>query len=54
MSTHCAYSHFSATLDRTGVDWWLCMFDFETYWDNSEATPATATLPAFPMAIAAC
>ncbi len=30
------------------------MFDFETYWDNSEATRATATSPAFPMTIAAC
>jgi len=30
------------------------MFEFETYWDNSEATPATAALPAFPMTIAAC
>jgi hypothetical protein len=30
------------------------MFDFEAYWNNSEATPATATSPAFPMTIAAC
>jgi hypothetical protein len=54
MSAYCAFSHFSAMLDRAGVDWWLCMFDFEIYWDNSEATPATEKLPAFPMAIAAC
>ena len=30
------------------------MFDFQTYWDNSEATPATEDWPAFPMTIAAC
>jgi hypothetical protein len=30
------------------------MFEFETYWDNSEATPATQEYPAFPMTIAAC
>lgn len=54
MSAYCGYSHFSAMLDRTGVDWWLFMFDFESYWDNSEATPATNKSPAFPMTIAAC
>lgn len=54
MSDYCAYSHVSAMLQRAGVDWLLCMFDFETYWDNSEATPATADLPAFPITIAAC
>lgn len=54
MNGYCVCSHFSAMLDRTGVDWWLCMFDFETYWDNSEPTPATAESPAFPMTIAAC
>lgn len=54
MSDYCAYSHFSGMLDRTGVDWLLCMFDFETYWDNSEATPAAPDSPAFPMTIAAC
>jgi len=41
-------------LDRTGIDWLLCMFDFEIYFDNSEPEPATTSSPAFPMAIAAC
>jgi hypothetical protein len=41
-------------LDRAGGDWSLCMFDFETYWDNSEPEPTTDTALAFPMAIAAC
>ena len=54
MNEYCAYSHFSAMLDRTGVGWWLFMFDFETYWDNSEEEPATENTPAFPMTIATC
>lgn len=30
------------------------MFDFQTYWDSSDATPSDDNLPAFPMVIAAC
>lgn len=32
---YCAYSHFSAMLDRTGLDWALAMFEFELYCDDS-------------------
>jgi hypothetical protein len=35
-------------LKRTGVDWWLAMFDMEIYWDDS------GTHDSSPIAVAAC
>jgi len=32
---YCAYSHLSAMLDRTRLDWCLAMFEFELYCDDS-------------------
>lgn len=52
--SYCAYSHFAGMLERSGVEWELFMFHFETYWDNSEEEPATENTPAFPMTIATC
>lgn len=45
---YCAYSHFSAMLDRTGVDWWLFVFEFEMYCDDSGTDGDS------PIAVAAC
>jgi hypothetical protein len=45
---YCPYRHFSAVLDRTGVDWWLVMFELEIYFDDS------GTHSQSPIAIAAC
>ena len=47
-SQYCAYSHVSAMLDRTGLDWLLYMYDFEIYWDDS------GTHKESPIAVAAC
>jgi hypothetical protein len=47
-SQYCAFSHISEMLDRTGIDWWLAMFDIEIYWDDS------GTHDSSPIAIAAC
>jgi hypothetical protein len=43
---YCAYSHFSAMLERTGHDWLIGMY--ESYWDDS------GTDSSCPLAIAAC
>lgn len=47
-SQYCAYGHFSAMLDRSDRDWWIAMFDFEIYWDDS------GTHKESPIAVAAC
>ena len=43
---YCAYRHFSAMLDRTGIDWLLAMY--EVYFDDSGTDTQS------PLAIAAC
>lgn len=47
-SQYCAFSHFSQMLARTSANWWIPMFDFETYWDDS------GTHDSSPIAVAAC
>jgi hypothetical protein len=47
-SQYCAYSHVSAMLERTHLDWWLAMFEFEVYFDDSGTDANT------PVAVAAC
>lgn len=41
---YCAYSHLSAMLDRTGVDWILGMY--EAYWDDSGTDSSSQTVVA--------
>ena len=43
---YCAYSHYSAMLERTRSDWLIAMY--ESYWDDS------GTDSSCPLAIAAC
>jgi hypothetical protein len=45
---YCPYGHFSSMLARTGLEWWLYMFTFETYWDDSGTNKES------PIAVAAC
>jgi hypothetical protein len=47
-SQPCAYSHVSLMLERTSIDWWLAMFEFEVYFDDSGTDSGT------PVAVAAC
>jgi hypothetical protein len=47
-SQYCAYSHVSAMLERTQTEWWLAMFEIESYFDDSGTDAGT------PVAVAAC
>ena len=47
-SQYCAYAHVSAMLARTGLPWWLAMFEIELYFDDSGTDGNT------PVAVAAC
>ncbi|PYX67738.1 MAG: hypothetical protein DMG72_24700 [Acidobacteria bacterium] len=47
-SQYCAYAHVSAMLARTGLPWWLAMFEIELYFDDSGTDGGT------PVAVAAC
>jgi hypothetical protein len=50
---YCAYSHFSAMLDRAGEDWLIAVIDlepddYELYFDDSGSGSSS------PVAVAAC
>jgi hypothetical protein len=47
-SQYCAYAHVSAMLARANVPWWMAMFEFEVYFDDSGTDGVT------PVAVAAC
>lgn len=47
-SQYCAYSHVSGMLERTHLDWWFAMYEFEVYFDDSGTDGGT------PVAVAAC
>jgi hypothetical protein len=47
-SQYCPYAHISAMLERTHLDWWMAMFQFECYFDDSGTDGGT------PVAVAAC
>jgi hypothetical protein len=47
-SQYCPYSHISDMLSRTDHPWWLAMFEFEVYFDDSGTDGANE------IAIAAC